>query len=329
MDRQIFPSLPHLGDLISFEKILPNEWWDKKNNKKYTYPERIEIIEQFEFIIACVIKAVSFLEIDGELFDKVNSIYSSGLDNCTAEYFNCKSGCEQLLFIIQFIGNDSEVHYSGLNDEERIINFCNCWRECYEFIFGKSEEFLNIKNEINKKNNKKSRRHIFLVKHFQVPEINYKLIYKLLDRLSVDKERFKELNTRYGNTGREQQSNKNNYSEAQHALLGHKKEYEHIMEALQNINGKDCKPYIVNIGGFFELNMHLNLMTFVIKEYCKKYRNKKEYPDIEWSLFNNCMNDKEGKMTNLKENWRKSVQKPEGLFSIIDEISKFVKDNGL
>jgi hypothetical protein len=72
--NQLFPHLPPISKLFSYGEILPNEWYDERKKKYYELHERIEFMEKYEFIIACLIKSISFIEIDNKLLEKVDAI---------------------------------------------------------------------------------------------------------------------------------------------------------------------------------------------------------------------------------------------------------------
>lgn len=119
------------------------------------------------------------------------------------------------------------------------------------------------------------------------------------------------------------------YSYAQNVLMGKKEEYSHIIEALLHIKNKEGETYLLCKNDFFIINMHRNLFVYIVKEYCKRYNKLDDYPDVEWSLFNNCIKDDLNKKVDFKEVWKKNIssKKTPEISNLISEIEKYVVNN--
>jgi hypothetical protein len=109
-------SLLQIRSIISTEYVKPTEWMEEIEKYEIKNNEIIEIIEVYEFIIACLIKSISLIfEIDKPLNDKINEIYDN-TSNYINKYFNLKPEFEPLFNIIRFNdffkNNFGKVYYA-------------------------------------------------------------------------------------------------------------------------------------------------------------------------------------------------------------------------
>jgi hypothetical protein len=194
MDYFKSQGLPPIKEIISIgENILFNEWYYE--NKKYEYNERVEIMEKYEFIISHLILAISFLKIDQELLDKVNNIYDK-TRYYNDRYFRNYPHNDPLMKIISFYvfknrlkenNRDNNIFfdcgvYSGIENTKL---FYKNWNEFYEYIFGKSKDYLTIDEiliKLKKKDTEKPENFEALIQHIKIPKTDFKEVIDLLSR---------------------------------------------------------------------------------------------------------------------------------------------------
>ena len=134
--------LPPIRSLFSTEYVEPAKWIEEI--KKDGSHSALAAIENYEFIIACLIKAIFAMGItvvgmDKSLMDRVNSIFDSH-GEYFRKYFNLKEEEEhykQLYSIIRFI----VFKDSFGNNKDDIKNFCAAWNDYFKFIFDSSEYY--------------------------------------------------------------------------------------------------------------------------------------------------------------------------------------------
>jgi hypothetical protein len=141
-----------------------------------------------------------------------------------------------------------------------------------------------------------------IVKNIKIKKVDFKRVLVILEALKKKKKACKKYIKFSKSINTNVHENDKNYSPAQYALLGHAKEYEYIMEALQDINNKKGEPYIINHGGIFILTDKKNLFADIVREYCKQYNKLDDFPPVSWKFFDNCMSDKYKTPFNLKNN---------------------------
>jgi hypothetical protein len=195
-------SLPKIRSFISSEYVKPTEWIEEIKNCEYKYDEIIELIEVYEFIIASLIKAISYLlnlDHDQTLNDKINKIIEN-ISYYTEKYFNFNPNYTSLFNIIQFhqmfINNYKYGVYSSKTIEEMLKKFIDSWNGYYFFVFGETENILEFDNKAAEERNLLIGKNEFskLAECFSVPDINYDEIQNLFDFYSRLALKFKFLN---------------------------------------------------------------------------------------------------------------------------------------
>ena len=120
------------------------------------------------------------------------------------------------------------------------------------------------------------------------------------------------------------------YSDDQIIVSLIRKDYSHVLEALQNIPQENDEPYLVNENGYFIILCHQNLFRAILKEYCERNSIYKRSKDIDWLLFDKCTKykiGKEKKHTDLKNNSKTLTKKEKIVAKVVDLIFQYVKDN--
>jgi hypothetical protein len=196
-------SLPKIRSFISSEYVKPSEWIEEIENCGYKYDEIIELIEVYEFIIASLIKAISYLlNLDQTLNEKINKIIKN-ISYYTEKYFNFNPKYTSLFNIIQFhqmfIKSYTHGIYSSKAIEEMINKFIISWNGYYLFVFGEIENILKFDNIAAKEMNLLCEKNEFskLAKCFNNPVINYNEIQNLFDFFTRNILKYKFLNNIY------------------------------------------------------------------------------------------------------------------------------------
>jgi len=134
--------LPLIRSLYSPAYVEPEKWIAEiENDGSYSI---LTAIENYEFIIACLIKAISVMEIptigiDKSLMSRVNNIFDKH-DEYLRKYFNLKEEerhYKKLYSIIRFIV--FKDHFG--NKENDIKYFCAAWNSYFKYIFDSSEYY--------------------------------------------------------------------------------------------------------------------------------------------------------------------------------------------
>ena len=336
--------LPSIRSLITSDYVKPTEWIDEIEKKGNI--DTIATIEIYEFIIACLIKAISFISIDKSLMDKVDNIYKDK-NEYMRKYFNLNKGYIPLFIILRFI--DFKKCFGKQNEKKETDDFCNAWNNYYHFVFDSNENLLNIDLKKIMKNG---------LKHDVIPFIECDSIVNLFEFFDNNKHVIKTIApindiaqniffdyfSKYCgsqdikiNRSEDDKIFKHilnkSYSDVQAKLIYRNRSYFHLMETLQSEELQNIlnlkSPIISNSKGFFILSKPRNFFCEIVQRYCKKY-NETNNPSeknlgIEWSYFDKCMKDGKKTAFNLIEN-KNTIRKDNKIESLMDEIVGFISN---
>jgi len=325
--------LPLIRCKIKNEYIQPTEWIEELQKKRPD--DVIKMIKIYEFIIAILLKSISFknIFIDKSFCEKIDSIYKEK-DSYCKDYFNTNVEFKKIFTIIHFIDFPFNIGFI----ENAAIDFCKTWNEYYCFIFKINDNNIDILSteNLNSKSNYED-----IIKNIGIPSISYDSIYNLLTFFEEKKRDFELKNKSsssysQANDKQEKKDDKEvyidkNYSSAQKKLLYREETYFHIMEALQdeelsNKLGLERPIIINNKNGFFFLTQSFAYFCAIVQEYCKEYHKKyqeTEFSGIDWSYFNQCMKNKR----NINKNIPFNLKGNNNTLSLkkSDEITRIVK----
>ena len=304
----------------------------------------VETMENFEFIIACLIKAISVLGSEKSMMDRVNEIYSKKEDYLR-KYFNLDLEQTEIFDIIHFIEfkNNFALEVDEINN--RIEKFCISWNKCYELIFGESEEYLrgdDLKLIV------KDLKYVYdsseFEKYIKIPVVNYNLVVNLLDFFKDEKAKNENNHVKAVIKKKEifQYIAEKKYSDNQKELIFYNITYLHIIEALQsselkqqlksNIIKNNDIPIIKNEDGIFILSEKRNFFCAIVNAYVEAYNKKYVERNnstgtnkgVNWSRFDNCMKYKDGKKLMLKNNNKKKLKMDDDYIYLINKIIKYI-----
>jgi hypothetical protein len=190
--------LPFMKSIINNTPVDPVKWIEEIEKLAYPYNEIIELIEYYEFIISCLIKSVSFLEIDKLLLEKVNNIFYRNYKIFAGKYFKRFEFYDSILFIIQFFNVRHEYFKYGLYetkyDTEKLYKY---WNFYFNLIFNNGENSILISNLIKEMHKKEKivyfKELISISRSIKVPEIDHIGINNLLDFFERKKEIYKQI----------------------------------------------------------------------------------------------------------------------------------------
>ena len=146
------------------------------------------IIEKYEFVIAVLIKTVSFKNIQ---FDKPYNIIVDNIcnriDYYIKEYF--KNDDDKSIFdIIRFI--DFQKKKGSIPINNAVSLFCKTWNDYYHWIFNRKKNDITETLSVNNIENITTFNE--LCNNYNIPQINYDAIYNLLVFFENKKNELKE-----------------------------------------------------------------------------------------------------------------------------------------
>ena len=188
MNISLLPNsyLPKIRSVLTSNNYLsPYIWFEEI--EKSNYHDILGVIEIYEFIIASLIKGISFINIQNEsLLKKINDIYSN-IEHYTNQYFNYNHDYVQFFKIIEFISFKLVIFERVNNKTDKISNYFDCWNNYYEFIFNRNNEniILNGIYSLSKdddcyKYREKNENFTIQLNNIIIPNIDFKEIYNLL-----------------------------------------------------------------------------------------------------------------------------------------------------
>jgi hypothetical protein len=334
MDYFKLHGLPPISELISIGgNILLYEW--NYENKKIEYYERVEIMEKYEFIIAHLLLAISFLKIDHDLLTTINKIHEKEM------YYNNRYFIEKNNFpfskimyfynfrknkLKEYRRNTNVVYFDcGVyNDVDNTKLFYKCWNEFYEYIFGKSYEYFSIEDilkKLEKKDAEKPANYDELIKYIKIPKIDFKGVLNLLSTLDGNMNRF-ESEKIIINKNLTKQNNMCINIDFRSELLKEHKKLNDLFEALKQIRNDDYEYYIEenNEKKIFKWNGTKVLFAVLIMTYLEKHTEATDF----WRLFDNAFDSKfrdsaKQYLNNLSDKLDKNLKKAN---EILEKVKK-------
>ncbi|MDR0313055.1 MAG: hypothetical protein LBI14_05625 [Treponema sp.] len=179
-------SLHPIKSCFTQEATDPTSWIDEFEKSEYPYNEIISVIEFYEFIIACIIKAMPFLEDNESLLDKVNTIFKERYNTFAQEHFKEVKFYESLLTIIRFINLPPQNRKYGLCDTVQATqNFYKYLMMYIEIVFGDTcNDYIFIHDELKKSKRKTEIKNLNellnISKGIKCPKLKYFAINNLL-----------------------------------------------------------------------------------------------------------------------------------------------------
>ena len=352
MSEQNFPNIPPLPSLISIGKLLPIEWYNEKKMKVYEAHEIIEIIEMHEFIIACLIKAISFLKSIGKntaFITKIDEIYNNKF-YYSKRYFNLKPEFNTLFSIIRFIDFKNEYFYYGvIGDEEETKNLYESWNYYYTLVFGESTKFISImdKNLIggNKKNyeagnsfhakysKKEPSDYTVLAKLIKIPKNDYvNFTLMLLNALAENKNYYQKTNldTALKDVSilknkmrkiKKDEKIRNGTIDYRDELFSKHGNLKEIFNALKNIENDKGEYYIVDNDERKRFSWNDTKVFFCV--FIMKIFETQRYDTDFWRPFDNAFDAKfrdsaKQYLDNLNCDGDKNLEKANELFKMVE-----------
>jgi hypothetical protein len=179
----IFLEYPLLRSLYADKAVKHTEWLQELENDKLPEEVIIEIIYFFQFIIAFVVKSLSFLEIREDLLVIVDKIYNKR-KKFIEKYFKKANEYEFLIKIFYFIDRPPDNFKYGLCDNvDDTKNLYKSINHCINICFTQDIKTIKLRNYIV--SHFKRQKIIDLIKlkriadNIELPKLNSNAIYNL------------------------------------------------------------------------------------------------------------------------------------------------------